>query len=94
MVLQAIDNGLGLVWFAGISFTTVMGLIVYIWSKQIDQQKEHTDVLKEISIDIAVMKNNSITTTSDVKAIRNDMEDVRHEIKVIDKRVSKLEFEK
>lgn len=94
MILQAIDNGLGLVWFAGISFTTVMGLIVYIWSKQIDQQKEHTDVLKEISIDIAVMKNNSITTTNDVKAIRSDMDNVRHEIKQIDHRVLKLETTK
>lgn len=101
MLLQSIDNGDGavsLVWFAGITFSIAMILLGIIWRQQIAQQKEALDeqkkqntVLNEIAIDIAVMKNNSTLTGQDVKAIRGEMEEVKHEIKEIDKRVLKLE---
>jgi len=101
MLLQSIDNGDGavsLVWFAGITFSIAMILLGIIWRQQIAQQKESLDeqkkqntVLNEIAIDIAVMKSNSTLTGQDVKAIRGEMEDVKFEIKEIDKRVLKLE---
>lgn len=101
LLLQSIDNGDGavsLVWFAGITFSIAMILLGIIWKQQIAQQKEalaeqkkQNTVLNEIAIDIAVMKNNSTLTGQDVKAIRGEMEDVKFEIKEIDKRVLKLE---
>lgn len=101
MLLQSIDNGDGaisLVWFAGITFSIAMTLLGIIWRQQIAQQKEalaeqkkQNTVLNEIAIDIAVMKSNSTLTGQDVKAIRGEMEDVKFEIKEIDKRVLKLE---
>ena len=104
MLLETIDNGSGavsLVWFAGISFSTVMVLIGVIWNDQIKQQKaalaeqkQQNEVLKAIAIDIAVMKSNSITTTNDVTHIRSEMEEVRREVGLIDKRVYKLEIAK
>lgn len=101
LLLQSIDNGDGavsLVWFAGITFSIAMILLGIIWKQQIAQQKEalaeqkkQNTVLNEIAIDIAVMKSNSTLTGQDVKAIRGEMEDVKFEIKEIDKRVLKLE---
>lgn len=102
LLLQSIDNGTGgvsLVWFAGITFSIAMILLGIIWRQQIAQQKEALEeqkkqnkVLNEIAIDIAVMKSNSTLTGQDVKAIRVEMEDVKHEIGLIDKRVYKLEI--
>ena len=78
-----------------------MILIGFIWNDQIKQQKaalaeqkQQNEVLKAIAIDIAVMKSNSITTTNDVTHIRSEMEEVRHEVGLIDKRVYKLEIAK
>lgn len=104
MLLETIDNGGGAIsinWFAGILFSTVLLLIVYVWNrqikqsdKQLEEQRKQNEVLNAIAIDIAVMKNNSITTTNDVKHIRYEMEEVRHEVGLIDKRVYKLEIAK
>ncbi len=104
MLLDSIDNGSGsvsLVWFAGVTFSIAMILLGMVWRQHVAQQKEaleeqkkQTIVIQGLALDIAVMKNNSNTTTNDVKAIRNDMEDVRHEITLIDKRVYKLEVAK
>lgn len=104
MLLETIDNGSGAIsinWFAGILFSTVLLLIAYVWNRQINQadkqlaeQKKQNEVLNAIAIDIAVMKSNSITTTNDVKHIRSEMEEVRHEVGLIDKRVYKLEIAK
>ncbi len=104
MLLDSIDNGSGsvsLVWFAGVTFSIAMILLGMVWRQQVAQQKEaleeqkkQTIVIQGLALDIAVMKNNSNTTTNDVKAIRNDMEDVRHEITMIDKRVYRLEVAK
>jgi hypothetical protein len=104
MLLETIDNGSGAVslnWFAGVLFSTVLMLILYVWNrqikqsdKQLDEQKKQNEVLNSIAIDIAVMKSNSITTTNDVKHIRTEMEEVRREVGLIDKRVYKLEIAK
>ena len=104
MLLETIDNGSGAVsstWFAGVLFSTVLMLILYVWNrqikqsdKQLDEQKKQNEVLNSIAIDIAVMKSNSITTTNDVKHIRSEMEEVRREVGLIDKRVYKLEIAK
>lgn len=86
-------------WFAGTAFGIAMILLGIVWRQQIAQQKEALEeqkkqnkVLNEIAIDIAVMKSNSTLTGQDVKAIRVEMEDVKQEIGLIDKRVYKLEI--
>lgn len=104
MLLETIDNGSGAIslgWFAALLSSTVILLIVYVWNrqikqsdKQLEEQRKQNEVLNAIAIDIAVMKNNSITTTNDVKHIRSEMEEVRHEVGLIDKRVYKLEIAK
>lgn len=104
MLLETIDNGSGAVslnWFAATLFSTVLLLILYVWNrqikqsdKQLEEQKKQNEVLNAIAIDIAVMKSNSITTTNDVTHIRSEMEEVRHEVGLIDKRVYKLEIAK
>lgn len=104
MLLETIDNGSGAIslgWFAALLSSTVILLIVYVWNrqikqsdKQLEEQRKQNEVLNAIAIDIAVMKNNSITTTNDVKHIRSEMEEVRREVGLIDKRVYKLEIAK
>ena len=104
MLLETIDNGSGAVslnWFAGVLFSTVLMLILYVWNrqikqsdKQLDEQKKHNEVLNSIAIALAVMNPNSISTTNDVKHIRTEMEEVRREVGLIDKRVYKLEIAK
>lgn len=104
MLLETISNGGGAVsldWFSTTLFSFVIGLLIYIWNKQINQQQEHTKVLNAIAVDIAVMKSNSTTTTNDVKhireevdGVREELKDVRSEIGLVDKRVYKLEIAK
>lgn len=104
MLLESISNGDGAVslnWFAAALYSAVLLLIMFVWNrqlkqsdKQLEEQKKQNEVLSSIAIDIAVMKNNSITTTNDVTHIRSEMEEVRHEVGLIDKRVYKLEIAK
>lgn len=102
MLLETIKDGaISLDWFSTTLFSFVIGLLIYIWNKQINQQQEHTKVLNAIAVDIAVMKSNSTTTTKDVKhireevdGVREELKDVRSEIGLVDKRVYKLEIAK
>ncbi len=95
------SGGISLVWFSGTVFGLAMILLGYIWKQQINQQREQmaemkkqTEVIQSLALDIAVMKNNSITTTSDVKRIREDLDMTRDEMVMLDKRVYKLEVAK
>ncbi len=104
MLLDSIatqSGGISLVWFAGSVFGLAMILLGYIWKQQINQQKEQmtemkkqTEVIQSLALDIAVMKNNSINTASDVKRIREDLDLTRDEMGILDKRIYKLEVAK